>query len=756
MLQPTRLISTPFAQEGEKTEIQNVTGEFDNSATYRLGFPPLTMQSIRLGGKPPKGTDFNGILFDITENISFLCKGGRYQYNEGLSTLIGGYPEGSNLLLDDNVTEVVSTINGNTNNPNINMTGWTFKPNRTTAEYVLDASGETQQQVNYNGGSKWHSRVGGYLKNERVVLTNGDIVKSTIDGNTNDPNVDRTGWVLSGNTITVESIADLIEINNPNDGDVAYVKSLQKNYIYNPVNTYAPNSVTVVGKWEMETQDAYYASWFAEPSVTTDQSAGLRAGYAYATSKKRAFIVDDHFYVDSSISSGDPNGNPTALKTLSNSVLAFTPNGKIEHLPTNKSSYNIIHTMNVENYMILDPVLIGERDNHVSTTGEWGHLLTIYQSKNGYIRRPQCFNAWGDGIYIGKAAGTLSNDVPTNIIVEDPIVDRARRNGISFTAGNKVKIIRPIVSNTSGVAPEAGLDIEPEEVGAGASFPATITDSIIDSPTFLNNTRNIWISWYGKDRHIDVRFTGVTKLVGGNYPLTVYARSYAVNDTQSGAIHFECIDYTCTNADNRFETELMFEDRGATVDVDRMIIRKATRWVTHFVRFGTLDKPLKGLSVKSIDSQTLVDAYFATTSVSGDKSTLRPVLSLGFSDNVYVRTDPDNGSHIVYGNGNIGGYSVRTSVLGENSYNYPANRIVVTPYADAYLRLNNDFRRLKIVIDSVDASIHRTLYIHGVNVALLDGTVKAMVVLQGKGAWIDIQKNSSGRDALLGSFGVIS
>ena len=194
MLQPTRLISTPFAQEGEKTEIQNVTGEFDNSATYRLGFPPITMQSIRLGGKPPKGTDFNGVLFDITENISFLCKGGRYQYNAGLSTLIGGYPEGSNLLLDDNVTEVVSTVAGNQNNPNINMTGWILKPNKTTAVNVADASGETQQQVNYNGGSKWHSRVGGYLENERVVLDNGDIVKSTIDGNANDPNVDMTGW----------------------------------------------------------------------------------------------------------------------------------------------------------------------------------------------------------------------------------------------------------------------------------------------------------------------------------------------------------------------------------------------------------------------------------------------------------------------------------------------------------------------------------------------------------------------------------
>ena len=64
-----------------------------------------------------------------------------------------------------------------------------------TAELILDKSGETQQQVNYNGGSKWYSRVGGYQENERVVLANGDIVKSTIDGNTNDPNVDMTGWV---------------------------------------------------------------------------------------------------------------------------------------------------------------------------------------------------------------------------------------------------------------------------------------------------------------------------------------------------------------------------------------------------------------------------------------------------------------------------------------------------------------------------------------------------------------------------------
>lgn len=39
-----------------------------------------------------------------------------------------------------------------------------------------------------------------YNSGERVVLANGDIVKSTVDGNTNDPNVDMTGWVKTNST----------------------------------------------------------------------------------------------------------------------------------------------------------------------------------------------------------------------------------------------------------------------------------------------------------------------------------------------------------------------------------------------------------------------------------------------------------------------------------------------------------------------------------------------------------------------------
>lgn len=44
----------------------------------------------------------------------------------------------------------------------------------------------------------WVQKANGYPINKRIMLTNGDIVKNTIDGNANDPNVDMTGWEKDG------------------------------------------------------------------------------------------------------------------------------------------------------------------------------------------------------------------------------------------------------------------------------------------------------------------------------------------------------------------------------------------------------------------------------------------------------------------------------------------------------------------------------------------------------------------------------
>ena len=55
---------------------------------------------------------------------------------------------------------------------------------------------DLKQKIDAFGGVDYFrlNLAGGYLKNARVMLANGDIVKSTINGNTNDPNIDMTGW----------------------------------------------------------------------------------------------------------------------------------------------------------------------------------------------------------------------------------------------------------------------------------------------------------------------------------------------------------------------------------------------------------------------------------------------------------------------------------------------------------------------------------------------------------------------------------
>lgn len=92
-----------------------------------------------------------------------------------------------------------------------------------TALLVQDASGKNQQQINDMGVTYWRNVA--YPINARVMLDNGDIVKSTVADNIVDPNVDMTGWVNASNaslitddagnrvaSVNVENIADLLNV----------------------------------------------------------------------------------------------------------------------------------------------------------------------------------------------------------------------------------------------------------------------------------------------------------------------------------------------------------------------------------------------------------------------------------------------------------------------------------------------------------------------------------------------------------------
>ena len=128
MKNPQILIAIPFAggPNGFKNTIQDTRqqGQAESEATWGEGFPNITMIPIDMGGLPPKGLDFNGVLNAISQNTVFTSQGGRYKFDAAYAEKIGGYPLGAIVMNDDTTIEYVSIVAANKNNPNVNTEGW--------------------------------------------------------------------------------------------------------------------------------------------------------------------------------------------------------------------------------------------------------------------------------------------------------------------------------------------------------------------------------------------------------------------------------------------------------------------------------------------------------------------------------------------------------------------------------------------------------------------------------------------------------
>lgn len=122
------VIPEPFAKNADPSFIQNPipqTTGVPGRASYDLGFPPLSMQPIAAGGKPPFGQDFNGLLFAITSQQYFAQAGQLWPYNATVAAAIGGYGVGSILSSVDGKTIWINTSNGNVTDPDSGgAAGW--------------------------------------------------------------------------------------------------------------------------------------------------------------------------------------------------------------------------------------------------------------------------------------------------------------------------------------------------------------------------------------------------------------------------------------------------------------------------------------------------------------------------------------------------------------------------------------------------------------------------------------------------------
>lgn len=517
---------------------------------------------------------------------------------------------------------------------------------------------------------------------------------------------------------TVKTTNDLLLIQNPKNKQIIYVESIQKTFVYDENLTLPENGVTIIGKWEMEVQEVYYASDLLPDSsidnVAEPQDVAINKLYQYATSKGRAFIIDKPYYVRSVIKGGGesyPALNPFnsggvshAIRVQSNSVLAFIGSGELKLVPSALDFTAIFLFHDVENYVILDPKCKGDKDSHLTTTGEQGICYHFGPSKNGYVRNPYAYNAWGDGFYFGftfYVKPFIDVIVPTNLTIDNPHGYNISRNGISLCGADNLTINTPYMEKVDRVSPKAGIDIEPEE-DINFTDKMFIRNVKIHNATFKScafpYTHNIFGS-----RDVDVTFTGDTKLINGGTTNIAALFNCATGGEdvatyqQNGQILFENIVSSDIFDSDSFSNLFAYyspEKSIKTVINNWNVDTKATDLFIRFPR-SSIYTNSDGLRVeKFIFNKKPNSIVIDSEAVSGNKCNIN--YHLGIQDDIKINVSGFKYYSTCY----IGGYDIiAKSIFNENDY---INKLIIEPTANPsdgnaiYGRavINNNYRKL--------------------------------------------------------------
>lgn len=110
--------------------------------------------------------------------------------------------------------------------------------------------------------------------------------------------------------------------------------------------------------------------------------------------------------------------------------------------------------------------------------GEWRMGIALRGVKNVRIEGLRVENTGGDGFYVDGGNTRLWSE---DVTLRDCVSDNNHRQGVSVISAVNLTIENCVFSNTSGTAPEAGIDLEPDEPNQ------RLQNIVIRNSTFENN-----------------------------------------------------------------------------------------------------------------------------------------------------------------------------------------------------------------------------------------------------------------------------
>lgn len=181
---------------------------------------------------------------------------------------------------------------------------------------------------------------------------------------------------------------------------------------------------------------------------------GINDAIKYAEKNNISYIKlqTDTYYIDSVGLMDEEKG------IILKSNIELDLNGSKLIIKENSSPYySAITVQNVDNVIIKNGTIVGDKEKHNFTTidDQWGFGISIKDAFNIEINNIEIYDTIGDGIYISKI-----NKNPNNISVKNCNIYRTRRQGISVISGENLEIYNNEIHDIYGHNPQSAIDLE--------------------------------------------------------------------------------------------------------------------------------------------------------------------------------------------------------------------------------------------------------------------------------------------------------
>lgn len=161
--------------------------------------------------------------------------------------------------------------------------------------------------------------------------------------------------------------------------------------------------------------------------------------------------------------SSTPDRYTYGVSVPSGRTLLFGGEAKLVCQTSNAAYSAALYLYGTSDVSIIGATIEGDRATNTLTTGEWGHGIVCRAANNVIIRDCTIYNCFGDGIVIGTSTATDENAIGSDICVENCKIYNNRRQGITIGGGKNITIKDCEIYEINGTAPQAGIDIEPNQ-----------------------------------------------------------------------------------------------------------------------------------------------------------------------------------------------------------------------------------------------------------------------------------------------------